>query len=92
MVSKYRPQAPILAVTPEPSTYRRLALSWGVHPLLVAPYKTTDEMLAQAVEGALLAGLVKHGDLVVITAGVPVGIPGFTNLIKVHRVGETRFA
>lgn len=92
VVSKNRPRAPILAVTAEPSTYRRLSLSWGVHPILVRAYNTTDEMLQEAVEAALQAGLVRYGDLVVITAGIPVGVPGFTNLIKIHKVGETRFA
>jgi pyruvate kinase len=86
MVSRYRPSAPIIGVTGALSSYQRLALSWGVRPLLVAQASSTDETLAFAVDGALRQGLVRKGDLVVITAGVPAGIPGNTNLIKVQTV------
>jgi len=88
MVSKYRPQAPIVAVTPHARVMRKLALVWGVQPLLVGVGKNTDEMMAAAVEVSLSAGLIKGGDLVVITAGVPVGVHGTTNLIRVHTVGD----
>jgi pyruvate kinase len=88
MVSKHRPQSPIIAVTHRPEVARRLKLSFGVYPVVVPKAKTTDEVLAVSVEGALSSGLVTHGDLIVITAGVPVGIPGTTNLIKVHTIGE----
>ncbi|AVX19879.1 pyruvate kinase [Carboxydocella sporoproducens DSM 16521] len=88
MVSKYRPQAPVVAITPKMDVIRKLLLVWGVYPLLCKETKSTDEMLKVSVETALAAGLIKAGDLVVITAGVPVGVPGTTNLIKVHTVGE----
>ncbi len=88
MVSKYRPQAPIIAVTPKPEVARRLCLSWGVFPLTVQPSDNTDETIERAVETALDAGMVHEGALVVITAGVPVGVTGTTNLIKVHTVGQ----
>ncbi|AVX30288.1 pyruvate kinase [Carboxydocella thermautotrophica] len=88
MVSKYRPQAPVVAITPKMDVVRKLLLVWGVYPLLCKETKSTDEMLKVSVETALAAGLIKAGDLVVITAGVPVGVPGTTNLIKVHTVGE----
>lgn len=88
MVSKYRPQAPIIAVTPKRTVLRKMALVWGVQPLLVGRTEDTDNMISAAVEVSLAAGLVKAGDLVVITAGVPVGVQGTTNLIKVHTVGE----
>ncbi|MBZ4653863.1 MAG: pyruvate kinase [Peptococcaceae bacterium] len=88
MVSKYRPQAPIIAVTPQEKVYRKLLLVWGVYPLLSPESDTTDEMIDTAVNTALQAGYIRNGDLVVITAGVPVGIPGSTNLLKVHTVGE----
>lgn len=88
MVSKYRPQAPIIAVTPDPSVARTLSLVWGVTTVVKGEAVSTDEMIDRAVEGALQAGLIKNGDLVVITAGVPVGIQGTTNLIKVHTVGD----
>jgi pyruvate kinase len=88
-VSKYRPSAPIVAAATIPCTYQQLALSWGVYPVLVAPSRNTDDMIQEAVEGAERAGLVKNGDTVVLTAGVPAGVPGRTNLIKVHTVGQT---
>lgn len=88
MVSKYRPYAPIVAVTPVEQVFRRLLLVWGVYPLLSTESESTDMMIEIAVDTALQADYIKNGDLVVITAGVPVGIPGSTNLIKVHTVGE----
>ena len=88
MVSKYRPYAPIIAVTPNPAVYCRLLLVWGVYPLLAPTSDTTDAMIETAVETALQSRYIQNGDLVVITAGVPVGIPGTTNLIKVHTVGR----
>ncbi|MCL6634747.1 MAG: pyruvate kinase [Peptococcaceae bacterium] len=88
MVSKYRPRAPIVAVTPHARVLRKLALVWGVQPLLVGVRNNTDEMMAAAIEVSLSAGLIKGGDLVVITAGVPVGVHGTTNLIRVHTVGD----
>jgi len=88
MVSKYRPHAPIVATTPSEATFRKLLLVWGVYPLLAGESKTTDLLFEKSVNTAMQAGFIKNGDLVVITAGVPVGIPGSTNLIKVHTVGE----
>ncbi|MBM7855273.1 pyruvate kinase [Desulfohalotomaculum tongense] len=88
MISKYRPRCPIVAVTPNPKVLRKMALVWGVEPLLVRKITGTDEMIAETVEVALASGIIKAGDLVVITAGVPVGIHGTTNLLKVHTVGN----
>lgn len=88
MVSKYRPAAPIIACTPTAEVVRKLSIVWGVEPLQVGETKGTDEMIEEAINASLAAGLIKCGDLVVITAGVPVGIPGTTNLLKVHIVGE----
>jgi pyruvate kinase len=88
MISKYRPKAPIIAVTPIEQVLRRLALVWGVIPALGTAATTTDEMFDIAVEGAIGTGLVRLGDTVVITAGVPVGRSGSTNLIKIHTVGD----
>jgi len=89
MVARHRPATPIIAVTPNPRTYRRLALVWGVYPLMVQEFTNTDEMIATAVQAALERGLVEQGDIVVITAGVPMGGPGKTNMIKIHVVGES---
>lgn len=88
MVSKYRPRSPVIAVTPVESILRKMALVWGVKPVLTMETKTTDEMISAAVNCTLAAGLIKSGDLVVITAGVPAGIHGTTNLIRVHTVGD----
>lgn len=88
MVSKYRPKAPIIAVTPNEQVIRRMALIWGVIPVLGEEAGNTDELIEQAIDSSVKSGYVNLGDLVVITAGVPVGRSGTTNLIKVHHVGE----
>ncbi|GIQ65878.1 hypothetical protein PACILC2_44460 [Paenibacillus cisolokensis] len=88
MVSKYRPKAPVIAVTPNDYVMRRLALIWGVIPVKGKNAGTTDEMFEIAVKGAMETGLLSLGDTVVITAGVPVGRSGTTNLIKIHHIGE----
>ncbi|WP_044477715.1 pyruvate kinase [Paenibacillus antibioticophila] len=86
MVSKYRPKAPIIAVTTEESTMRRLALNWGVTPVKGQIATSTDEMFDYAMKGGLDSGLVKEGDLVVITAGIPLGRSGSTNLVKIGQI------
>lgn len=88
MVSKYRPRAPIVAVTPHTSVVRKLALNWGVNPINASSRDNTDEMMEEALDAALCADLIHGGDLVVFTAGIPVGIKGTTNLIRVHTVGD----
>ncbi|HOK02688.1 MAG TPA: pyruvate kinase [Spirochaetota bacterium] len=88
MVSRYRPKCPIIASTPLRKVYNQLALSWGVIPMLAEEATTTDEIFQNAVDNALAAGLIKNGDLVVITGGMPVGISGTTNMIKIHIVGD----
>ncbi|NLZ93590.1 MAG: pyruvate kinase, partial [Firmicutes bacterium] len=87
-VSKYKPKAQIIAVTPSKKVARRLNLTWGVAPLLSKPTTTTDEMFSSAIETALDNQYIKNGDLVIITAGVPVGVSGTTNLLRIHTVGE----
>jgi len=86
MVAKYRPPTPIIAATPDPQVASRLTLVWGVEPLLVQRFESTDEMIAKAVEAARAQGMVRAGDVVVITAGVPMGGQGRTNMLKVHVV------
>ncbi len=88
MVSKYRPLAPIIAVTPHESVMRKLALVWGVYPVKGKRVTSTDEMLQTAITSALDSKQVRHGDLVVITAGVPVSQSGTTNLMKVHVISD----
>lgn len=87
-ISKYRPKAPIIAVTSQPKTYKQLTLAWGVYPVMSKRCTTTDEMLEESIKRALTTGIVKHGDRVVITAGVPVGEAGTTNIMKIHVVGN----
>ncbi|MDN3427018.1 pyruvate kinase [Microbacterium sp. APC 3898] len=88
MISKYRPGAPIIAVTSSDIPARKLTLVWGVQPIVGSSVESTDELLEKAVDESLKHGYVKHGDLVVITAGVPVGQAGTTNLMKVHVIGD----
>ncbi|HPP16719.1 MAG TPA: pyruvate kinase [Dictyoglomaceae bacterium] len=86
--SKYRPSSTIFALTPFPEIRRRLNLSWGVVPLLTEVFYTTDEMFDKSTRLLLQREYVKRGDVVVITAGIPMGISGMTNLIKVHVVSD----
>jgi pyruvate kinase len=88
MVSKYRPKAPIIAVTPDEKVLRRLQLVWGVYPIHAKMANSTDEMLELSVDTAMKSKMIKHGDLVIITAGVPVRESGTTNLMKIHVVGD----
>ncbi|WP_414698094.1 pyruvate kinase [Peptacetobacter sp. AB845] len=88
MVSKFRPQAPIIAATSNEAVMRRLALTWGVCPIKSALAGNTDEVIEKSIEASIENGYVKNGELVVITAGVPVGVSGTTNLIKVHVISE----
>ncbi len=88
-VAKERPNTPIICVTPNETTYKRMALVWGVFPLLVPEFSTIDEMLGIVVRAAHNNKLVEPGDMLVIIAGVPFGIGGQTNFLKVHTVGES---
>ncbi|MDF2988372.1 MAG: pyruvate kinase [Eubacterium sp.] len=88
MIARFRPACPIIATTVNPKVLRQLNLSWGVLPFLVPVANTTDEMFDMGIEKALESGLVKNGELAVITAGVPAGISGTTNTLKVHIVGK----
>jgi len=85
-VSKYRPQTPIMAVTPSESTQRQLSLSWGVTALKVGEPKQVISMFKQAAGAVRRAGLGNKGDLVVVTAGLPIGKPGTTNMLKVEKI------
>ena len=89
LLSRCRPEQPIIACVMEEQVQRHLALSWGVIPLLMPYARNTDELIDFSVQAAQDAGLVQDGDLAVLTAGVPVGISGTTNMIKVHLVGDS---
>ncbi|NMC82364.1 MAG: pyruvate kinase [Armatimonadetes bacterium] len=88
MVARYRPKSPILGITANPETYRRLALSWGVTPLMAPQSETVDDTLRNSFRAARHSGLVKPGDTVVLTAGFPAGQSGNTNLIRVATFKE----
>ena len=88
MISKYRPKAPIVAVTFSETVSRQLALAWGVHSIVGERISSTDEMLDVAVDRGLSTNLFERGDRVIITGGVPVAESGTTNLMKVHIVGD----
>lgn len=88
MISKYRPACPIVGCSTYEYVCRQMSLSWGVLPLMIEEEESTDVLFDHAVEAAEKAGYVKSGELAVITAGVPLGISGTTNIIKVHVVGH----
>jgi len=88
MISKYRPDCGILAVTDKVTTVRRLALVWGVNCIYTPEFGDTDSMIMDAVKKAVEQGYVKFGDIAVVAAGVPLGVQGNTNMIKVHTVGN----
>ena len=88
MISKFRPACPIIGCTTNEKVCRQLSMSWGVIPVLFEEKQTSDELFEHAVEKAVETGIVKSGDLVVLTAGLPIGIPGMTNILKVHIVGN----
>lgn len=88
MVSRFRPSCKIIAPTPNAKVYRQLAMSWGITPMMFPKQKTTDDLLATAIRCALEANQIKTGDSIVITFGYPLGVPGKTNVIKVHQVTE----
>lgn len=88
MASSFRPAVPIIACTPSKKTYQQLALSWGIYPILTEEKGNTDALFEHVVERAKTAGLVNHGEVVVITAGVPIGVSGTTNTLKVQIVGN----
>ena len=87
MVSRFRPQTPVVALLLDAQVRRQMSLYWGVEAVMMPYARSTDELVEFAVEAAEKAGIVKSGDLVVITAGVPVGIAGTTNMIRVQQVG-----
>lgn len=87
-VSKFRPKAPIIAATTSKGVMRRLSIVWGVYPVLSTQSTSTDEVIDFSIHSALERDFINQGDLIIITAGIPVGVTGTTNLIKVHTVSE----
>jgi pyruvate kinase len=88
LISKHKPSVPIIAATPFERVARKVSLYWGVTPVILKSKKTTDDMI-KAVEDAMLKQkLINAGDMIVLTAGVPVGVAGTTNTMKIHCAGE----
>ncbi|MDD7767215.1 MULTISPECIES: pyruvate kinase [Anaerococcus] len=87
-VSKFRPRTNIIACTIDEKVARRLSVSWGVYPIIVDTAHETDELIERAIVGALKENYVQEGDLTVLTAGIPLGVSGTSNLIKVHVIGD----
>ncbi len=88
VVSRYRPRAPIICATNRSDTYQRLSLVWGVQSVMVEIADDSDSMMQACIDAADKTGQVQTDDIVVITGGVPVGRPGSTNFIKIHRIGQ----
>ena len=88
LLSKYRPQQPIIACVMREQVQRQLSLSWGITPLMMALAHSTDELIEMSTSLAKENGYLHNGELAVVTAGVPVGVSGTTNMIKIHMVGN----
>ena len=88
LLSKYRPTQPIIACVMNEQVQRQLSLSWGITTLLMGPAKSTDELIEMSTALAEKNGYLHNGELAVVTAGVPVGVSGTTNMIKIHMVGN----
>jgi len=84
-LSKFRPNCPIIGLTTDITTCRQLNLSWGILPGIIEEKTNTDDLIRHAIDVSLEKGYLKKGDLVVITAGVPLGMSGTTNLLKVEK-------
>ena len=85
-IARFRPRQPIIALSPHERVVRNLALSWGCVPTLVRPMASTDEMIENASQAAIEAGIAQTGDLIVITVGHPIGVAGTTNMIRVKKL------
>ena len=88
LLSKYRPQQPIIACVMREQVQRQLSLSWGITPLMMPLAHSTDELIEMSTALAKENGYLHNGELAVVTAGVPVGVSGTTNMIKIHMVGN----
>ena len=92
LVARHRPRCPLVAATPFKATARRLQLIWGVTPVLVSPFSSTDQMIRCLVQSAVACGFAEVGSNVVLTAGIPFEVHGVTNMLKVHTVREVDLA
>ena len=85
-ISKYRPTCMIIGCTPDDTVHRQMSLSWGVVPVKMDEKSSTDELFSAAIDAAKSHGLVEENDIVVITAGIPLGVAGKTNMLKVDTI------
>jgi pyruvate kinase len=85
-ISRHKPLAPIIAITPNEKEFRKLVLSWGVIPVLISYPQNTDALIEEALETVKLKGLVQEFDLVIITAGIPFNVAGNINLMKIELI------
>jgi pyruvate kinase len=88
MISKFRPSMPIIGCSPDEKVMRQMNMSWGVIPVLVSKSEHSDALFEHTVVRAAEEGLIRDGDMAVITGGVPLGVSGTTNMLKVHLVGN----
>lgn len=86
MVARFKPSCPIIGCTTSRLVWRQMNLQWGVKPLLINEENTSEDLFREAVEAALEAGYVKKGDRVVLTAGMPLGVPGRTNMLRIVEI------
>ena len=85
MISKFRPGCMIIGCTTSETVLRQMNLSWGVYPLLIDEKSSTDELFDHALSTAVKSGMIKDGDIVVLTAGIPLGVAGTTNMLRVEK-------
>ncbi len=88
VISKFKPKTNIIAATISDRVARQLSIVWGVYPIVIQEATETDELIERAIVGALAEDYVEEGDLTVVTAGIPLGVSGTSNLIKVHVIGD----
>ena len=89
LISRLRPSTPVIAFTPNERVRNRLCLYWGVIPKIMTPIEHVDEMIQKIDEALLADGTAARGDVLVIVSGAPIGTKGRTNLMTLHRVGES---
>ena len=87
-MSRLRSNIPVVALTPDETTYHQLALSWGIEPFITPLVQTTDEMVKQVDAILIKENRVNKGEAIMIVAGSPPGIPGSTNAMRVHIIGD----
>lgn len=90
-ISRFRPACPILSCTPSEVSYRQMNLNWGIKPILITEESETKLLFQHAVDACKKSGYLNDGDLVILTAGIPIGVSGNTNLLRVHIVGKEDF-